>query len=263
MAIKSGFWMRVQNHSCCCSYSDELSWCLLGKWCPSYILSDVNSGRDILRHCDLSKPASEAYSFEINTVFERAILCARHLPEWLIPERKKGLYEFLRHGAQRSPSHLRALWNFPMKLSVQPLIVFYTESGRGERVISAVAVKDLTPLTVGLGDKSLVILGPSHDLGIAPSSIMFRARPSLVLYAFTESDDVKSLVRDNTTSGNIVQFFKNTLNQVTAVGLFAMGSRHLVIHLVTRYTHRYSKPEDVEPDGDSAVPPHGVIVPHN
>lgn len=53
--------------------------------------------------------------------------------------------------------------------------VFYTESGRGERVISAVAVKDLTPLTVGLGDKSLVILGPSHDLGIAPSSIMFRA----------------------------------------------------------------------------------------
>lgn len=41
------------------------------------------------------------------------------------------------------------------------------------RIISAAATKHLTPLTLGLGGKSLVILDPSYDLEIAARRIVF------------------------------------------------------------------------------------------
>ncbi|PBK91566.1 hypothetical protein ARMGADRAFT_1031705 [Armillaria gallica] len=138
---------------------------------------------------DLGKPALEAYSFEINTVFERAILCARYHPEWAQPEHKKGISWSPKVYFAPKP------WNFPMTLSMQPLIgaisaqccciyvpaeyylsvflTFYTGSGRVGRIISAAAANALTPPTLGLEGKSLDILNPSYDLEIAARRIMF------------------------------------------------------------------------------------------
>ncbi|KAK0218138.1 aldehyde dehydrogenase [Armillaria fumosa] len=78
---------------------------------------------------DVGKPAMEAYSYEISLVLERAMIAATNLPEWTTPEHKTDLFDPNQKAwnpkvyfAPKGVVLVIVPWNFPLVLSVQPLI---------------------------------------------------------------------------------------------------------------------------------------------
>ncbi|KAK7436759.1 Hexadecenal dehydrogenase [Stygiomarasmius scandens] len=79
---------------------------------------------------DLGKPAFEVYLCEINPIVERCILTAKRLPEWMQPENRENIVA-KPHQKEWTPRVYRAPkgvgvviapWNYPMILSLQPLL---------------------------------------------------------------------------------------------------------------------------------------------
>lgn len=98
---------------------------------------------------DVGKPAMEAYSYEISPVLERALIAATNLPEWTKPEHKTELFDpnqkawspkvyFVPKGVVL----VIVPWNFPLVLSIQPLIAAISAG-----CCCAVKVSEIAPHT--------------------------------------------------------------------------------------------------------------------
>ncbi|KAF9051228.1 aldehyde dehydrogenase [Hymenopellis radicata] len=80
-------------------------------------------------HNDLGRPELETCTFEIMPVIERSLISATCLPEWVKPDVKKDLFDSHHaawnpkvYSAPKGVALAIAPWNFPMILSLQPLI---------------------------------------------------------------------------------------------------------------------------------------------
>ncbi|KAL0572875.1 Hexadecenal dehydrogenase [Marasmius crinis-equi] len=80
-------------------------------------------------HKDLGRPAHEAYTMEITAMIERAITSAKALPEWAAAENKEDVVpewqKSWKPTVYRTPKGVVlviAPWNYPLILSVQPLM---------------------------------------------------------------------------------------------------------------------------------------------
>ncbi|KAK0488734.1 aldehyde dehydrogenase [Armillaria novae-zelandiae] len=92
----------------------------------------VQDNKDLIAQAlfnDVGKPAMEAHSYEISLVLERAMIAATNLPEWTKPEHKTDLFDPDQKAwnpkvyfAPRGIVLVIAPWNFPLVLSVKPLI---------------------------------------------------------------------------------------------------------------------------------------------
>ncbi|KAK0188735.1 aldehyde dehydrogenase [Armillaria mellea] len=92
----------------------------------------VQDNKDLIARAlfnDIGKPAMEAYSYEISLVLERAMIAATNLPEWMKPEHKTDLFDPNQKAwnpkvylAPKGVVLVIAPWNFPLVLSLQPLI---------------------------------------------------------------------------------------------------------------------------------------------
>ncbi|KAJ8090115.1 Hexadecenal dehydrogenase [Marasmius tenuissimus] len=78
---------------------------------------------------DLGRPAHEAYTMEISTMIDRAISSAKALPKWAAPENKvddvPDWQKDWRPTVYRTPKGVVlviAPWNYPVILSIQPLM---------------------------------------------------------------------------------------------------------------------------------------------
>ncbi|KAG7087175.1 hypothetical protein E1B28_013156 [Marasmius oreades] len=78
---------------------------------------------------DLGRPAQEAYAMEINPLIERAVSSAKTLPGWAAPERKEDevpeWQKSWKPTVYRTPKGVVlviAPWNYPLILSLQPLL---------------------------------------------------------------------------------------------------------------------------------------------
>ncbi|KAF9264385.1 aldehyde dehydrogenase [Marasmius fiardii PR-910] len=78
---------------------------------------------------DLGRPAQEAYAMEITVLIERAITSAKALPKWAAPEQKEDeVPEWQKswkptvHRTPKGVVLVIAPWNYPLILSLQPLL---------------------------------------------------------------------------------------------------------------------------------------------
>lgn len=81
------------------------------------------------RFQDLGRPALEAHLTEIGPVVERCLISARGLPEWASPEDKtpdapdwQKPWKLSVHREPKGVIFVIAPWNYPMILSLQPLL---------------------------------------------------------------------------------------------------------------------------------------------
>ncbi|KAK0457732.1 aldehyde dehydrogenase, partial [Desarmillaria tabescens] len=98
---------------------------------------------------DVGKPAMEAYSYEISPILERVMITATNLPEWAKPEHKTDLFDHNQKAwspkVYFSPKGVVLVivpWNFPLILSMQPLIAAISAG-----CCCAIKVSEIAPYT--------------------------------------------------------------------------------------------------------------------
>ncbi|KAK0202984.1 aldehyde dehydrogenase [Desarmillaria ectypa] len=98
---------------------------------------------------DVGKPAMEAYSYEISPILERVMIAATNLPEWAKPEHKTELFDPNQKAwnpkvyfAPKGVALVIVPWNFPLILSIQPLIAAISAG-----CCCAVKVSEIAPHT--------------------------------------------------------------------------------------------------------------------